>query len=122
MGEVTCEELSAMTDQELLAYEREHHGDPYMTLAKAKGMQRVALQFWHVGAARTKADREARAEARRRLHQKLFPSDSAVLESKRVDETEKAPATARSPDPLTKLAATLDPTAQMGFPRLLPDR
>src|SRR6476620_5599163 len=30
-------------------------------------------------------------------------------------------ATARSPDPLTKLAATRDPTAQMGFPRLLPD-
>jgi hypothetical protein len=40
-----------MTDQELLAYQREHHGDPYMTLAKAKKMQRVALQFWHVGAA-----------------------------------------------------------------------
>ena len=60
MGEVTREELAAMTDQELLAYEREHHGDPYMTLLKAKGMQRVALQFWHVGAARTKADREAR--------------------------------------------------------------
>jgi hypothetical protein len=36
-------------------------------------MQRVALQFWHVGAARKKADREAEAEARRRLHQKLFP-------------------------------------------------
>jgi hypothetical protein len=36
MGEMTREELSAMTDQELLAYEREHHGDPYMTLAKAK--------------------------------------------------------------------------------------
>jgi hypothetical protein len=35
-------------------------------------MQRVALQFWHVGAARKNADREARAEARRRLHQKLF--------------------------------------------------
>ena len=85
-------------------------------------MQRLALQFWHVGAARKKADREAQDEARRRLHQKLFPSDSAVLESKRVDETGKAPATARSPDPLTKLAATLDPTAQMGFPRLLPDR
>ena len=54
MGEVTREELAAMTDQELLAYEREHHGDPYMTLVKAKGMQRVALQLWHVGAARTK--------------------------------------------------------------------
>ena len=67
MGEVTREELAAMTDQELLAYEREHHGDPYVTLLKAKGMQRVALQFWHVGAARTKANREAQAEARRRL-------------------------------------------------------
>jgi hypothetical protein len=48
-----------------------------MSLVKAKGMQRVALQFWHLGAARTKADRETRAEARRRLLQKLFPSDSA---------------------------------------------
>jgi hypothetical protein len=91
MGEMPREELAAMTDQELLAYEREDHGDPYMSLLKAKGMHRVALQFWHVGAARNKADREARAEVRRRLHQKLLPSDSAVLESKRVDETGKAP-------------------------------
>jgi hypothetical protein len=30
MGEVTREELAAMTDQELLAYAREHHGDPYI--------------------------------------------------------------------------------------------
>jgi hypothetical protein len=75
MGEMTREELAAMTDQELLAYEREHHGDPYMNLLRAKGMQRVALQFWHLGAARTKVDREAR----RRLLQKLFPSDSAVV-------------------------------------------
>ena len=29
MGEVTREELAAMTDQELLAYERKHHGDPW---------------------------------------------------------------------------------------------
>ena len=82
MGEVTREELAAMTDQELLAYEREHHRDPYMGLLKAKGMQRVALQFWHVGAARKKANRKAQAEVRHRLLQKLFPSDSAaVLES-----------------------------------------
>ena len=67
MGEMTREELAAMTNQELLAYEREHCGDPYVTLLRAKGMQRVALQFWHVGAARTKANREAQAEARRRL-------------------------------------------------------
>jgi UDP-N-acetylglucosamine 2-epimerase len=81
MGEMTGEELAAMTDPEPLAYEREHHGDPYMTLAKAKEMQRVALQFWHVGAAKKKADREAQEEARRRLHEKLSPYDSAVLES-----------------------------------------
>ena len=72
-----------MIDQELLAYEREHHDDPDMTLAKATETQRLALQFWASGAANKKADRETEAEARRRLHQKLFPSDSAVLESKR---------------------------------------
>jgi hypothetical protein len=75
MGEVTRDELAAMTDQELLADEREHHGDPYMGLLKAIGMQRVALQFWQVGAARTKADREAQAQARRRLLQKLGGPD-----------------------------------------------
>src|SRR6476646_1804713 len=64
MGEVTREELAAMTDHELSASEREHYGDPYMTLLQAKGMQRVALQFWHVGAARKEADRE-RPERRR---------------------------------------------------------
>jgi hypothetical protein len=59
MAEMTREELAAMNDQELLAYEREHRGDPYMTSRRRKVMQRVALQFWHVGMARTKADREA---------------------------------------------------------------
>jgi hypothetical protein len=80
MGEMTRKEPAAMTDPELLAYEREHHGDPYMTLLRAKGMQRVALQFWHVGAAWNKADREAEAEARRRLLQELLSSDSADLQ------------------------------------------
>jgi hypothetical protein len=28
MGEMTREELAAVTNQELLAYEREHRGDP----------------------------------------------------------------------------------------------
>jgi hypothetical protein len=54
---VTREELAAMTDQELFAYEREHHGDPYMTLVRAKGCSGWPVQFWHVGAARKKADR-----------------------------------------------------------------
>jgi hypothetical protein len=39
MGEVTREDRAAMTDRELLAYEREHHGDPYMTLVKAHGSE-----------------------------------------------------------------------------------
>ena len=71
MGDMTRRELAAMTDQELLAYERKHHGDPYMTLAKAKGMQRVALQFWHLGAAKENADQEAQAEARRRRRDRV---------------------------------------------------
>jgi hypothetical protein len=79
MGEVTREELAVMNEQERLADEREHHGDLYMALLTAKGMQRVAPQFWHLEAARTKADRQAQAEARRRLHHKLCPSDSAVV-------------------------------------------
>ena len=66
MGEVSRDELAAMTDLELLAYEREHHGDPYMSLLKAKGMQRIALQLWHVGATRKKADREALLSQTRR--------------------------------------------------------
>ena len=46
---MTREELATMTDQELLAYEREHHDDPDMTLAKATETQRLALQFWASG-------------------------------------------------------------------------
>jgi hypothetical protein len=75
MAEMTRDRLACLTDDELLVYRREHHGDPYMTLAKAKEVQRVPLQFWHLGAAKKKADREAQEEARRRLHQKLFRSD-----------------------------------------------
>ena len=89
MGEVSRDELAAMTDHELSASEREHYGDPYMTLLQAKGMQRVALQLWHVGVARKNVDREAEAEARRRLHQKLLPSDSVVLGSKRWGRPEE---------------------------------
>jgi hypothetical protein len=94
MGEMTREQLSAMTGQELLAYEREHPGDPYVTLLRANGMQRVALRFWQVGMARKKVDREAQEEARRRLHQMSFASDSAVFESKEVEQKRRARAKA----------------------------
>ena len=53
MGEMTREELWAMTDQELLAYEREHHDDPDMTLAKATETHRLALHCIVLGRARS---------------------------------------------------------------------
>ena len=81
MGDVTREELAAMTDQELLAYERERHGDPYMPLSMAKKMQKLDFKFMHLGAAQKKAERESQEEARCRLHEKVFSSDSRVLES-----------------------------------------
>jgi hypothetical protein len=84
MGEMTREELAAMTDPELLAYGREHHGDPYMTLGKAKEMQRVALQFWHLEAAKGKADREAQEEARRRL-QGVVVRNKRILSARVLD-------------------------------------
>ena len=42
---MTREELATMTDQELLAYEREHHGDPYMTLAVWRRRPPLAQRF-----------------------------------------------------------------------------
>src|SRR6476620_3185606 len=44
MGEMTHEELSAMTNQELLVYERKHHGDPYMTLVKASSARHRVIE------------------------------------------------------------------------------
>jgi hypothetical protein len=42
MGEMTRKELAAMTDQELLAYEREHHGDPMARTLGFEGHMRWA--------------------------------------------------------------------------------
>ena len=82
MGEMTREEeLAAMTHQQLLAYQRERHGNPYMPLSMAKKMQKLDFKFMHLGAAQKKAERESQEEARCRLHEKLFSSDSRVLES-----------------------------------------
>ena len=80
-----------MIDQELLAYEREHHDDPDMTLVKATETQRLALHFWASGGRQQEGGPGGPGGNATRLHQKLFPCDSAVLESRRVDETGKAP-------------------------------
>ena len=49
MIEVTRGELAAMTDQELLAYEREHYSDPYTGLLKSQGVAAgcpAVLAYW----------------------------------------------------------------------------
>src|SRR6185312_9198950 len=53
---------------------------------------------------------------------RCFRATPLSLSQKGGRDWKSATTTAGSPDPLTKLAATRDPTAQMGFPRLLPDR
>jgi hypothetical protein len=65
MVKMTREQLARMSDDELLAYGRERHGDPYMTLADAKALRKMSLKFWHMGARDDgeRAEREAAAEA-----------------------------------------------------------
>ena len=52
------EELAAMTDDEILAYQRAKHGDPYMPLSMAKKMQREDYKWRHLTAAREQKARE----------------------------------------------------------------
>ena len=70
------DQLVSMTDDELLAYERQRHGNPYMTLGTAKELRKTALKFWHLGAARGQAEEQARKDARRELRAKLWPNGS----------------------------------------------
>ncbi len=65
--------LTSMSEDELLAYQREHHGDPYMSLGTAKELRKIALKFWHLGAASERAEEEAKESARRELRAKLWP-------------------------------------------------
>ena len=64
--------LVSMTDDELLAYERQRHGNPYLTLGTAKELRKTALKFWHLGAARERAEEDAR----RNLRAKRWPNGS----------------------------------------------
>jgi hypothetical protein len=62
MGKMTRERLASMTDDELLAYERERHGNLYMTLTTAEELQKLDLKFWHMRALKEKAERETAAK------------------------------------------------------------
>ena len=65
-----------MINDELLAYERQRHGNPYMPLGVARELQKTALKFWHLGAARELVEEKAREDARRELRAKLWPNGS----------------------------------------------
>jgi hypothetical protein len=68
--------LAYLADDELSAYERERHDDPYMSLAMANELRKTALKLWHLGAAREWAEEKAREDARRNLRAKLWPAES----------------------------------------------
>jgi hypothetical protein len=53
--EMTRDQLASMADDELLAYERERHGNPYMNLTTAKELRKLDLKFWHMRALKEKA-------------------------------------------------------------------
>ena len=44
---MTREQLAAMTDDEMLAFQRAKHGNPYMPLSMAKKMQREEYKWRH---------------------------------------------------------------------------
>jgi hypothetical protein len=48
MADMTRERLVTMSDDELLAYEREKHGNPYMSLGVSKELRKIALKFGHL--------------------------------------------------------------------------
>lgn len=52
------DELSAMTDEEILAYQRAKRGNPYMPLSMAKKMQRAEYKWAHLTAAWKQKKRE----------------------------------------------------------------
>jgi hypothetical protein len=67
--------LVSMTDDELLAYERQRHGDPYMMVGTAKELLEDGPEVLASGAAREQAEK-AREDARRELRTKLWPNGS----------------------------------------------
>ncbi len=51
-------EWAAMTDEQILAFHRARY--PHIALGTAKELHRCELKFWHLGALKEKAKREAR--------------------------------------------------------------
>jgi hypothetical protein len=77
-GEMTREELAAMTDGEILAHYRVKHGDPDMPLSMAKKMHHETFKWWHSTALAKKRAEEERQEAERRIREVLREHQSGV--------------------------------------------
>jgi hypothetical protein len=97
MDEVSREELAVMSDQELLAYEREHHGDRYMGLLTARDAATV-LAIW--GQPRRTSTVRSGAGAGR-AHYTLFALFPLFSESKRWGRSESAMMALVTPAPTT---------------------
>jgi hypothetical protein len=55
---MTRDELAAMNDDELLAFQRAKHGNPYMPLSMAKKIQREESKWRHLKKAATRTPSE----------------------------------------------------------------
>jgi hypothetical protein len=65
------------SDEEILAYYREHH-NPYITLESAKKHWRYSMRWWHLAAAKERAEGQERRDTERRLREKLWPSGKST--------------------------------------------
>lgn len=72
MKRKTRAEMAAMTDDEILAYQCEKHGNPYMPLSMAKKMQHFDYKWLHSTLAWEKREREEREQAQRQLRARVF--------------------------------------------------
>ena len=60
---MTREQLAAMTDDEMLAFQRAKHGNPYMPLSMAKKMQREEYKWRHATVLAEKRAQEGKLPA-----------------------------------------------------------
>jgi hypothetical protein len=65
------------SDEEILAYYRQHH-DPYITLNAAKKHWLYSMRWWHLATSAETRRRQERRDAERLLREKLWPTTRSV--------------------------------------------
>ena len=67
------------SDEEILAYYRQHH-DPYITLNAAKKHWLYSLRWWHLAKLAEARKEQERRDAERLLREKLWPTTRPWLD------------------------------------------